>query len=673
MDSTTRRTVFACSCEDTMELDTGALTKGCGGKLRTAEHLCRSQLDRFLAALGPEAVTVGCTQEAPLFRQEAEAAGHTGPLDFVNIREQAGWSDEGRKAGPKMAALLAAAAVPMPPTPLVPLVSEGVTLILGRDATALRLAEKLKGALDLTVLLTGEEEVEPLPTAEFPVLLGRARTATGWLGQFEVMVDGHAAASPSSRAAYRWGRAQDGALSRCDLILDVTGRPPLFPAHEVRLGYLRAAPGDDAALEKLAAEAATLSGTFDKPRFVSFEAGLCAHSRNRRVGCTRCLDLCPTGAITPGAAGHWDSVAVSAEICAGCGACAAVCPTGAITYALPPTDALLRRARTLLRAYHAAGGKAPTLLLHGEQGEAMFNALSRHGPGLPADVLPLRVGEVTAMDLAMLVAPYAWGAGCVRVLMPGRRPHGAEGLLRNLDTATALLGGLGLFTGPGAIETDDPFSLLEALHAGPRRVPLPREADFFPLGTPREMLKAALNALRSALDAPATSIPLPPGAGFGTAHVADGCTLCLACTMVCPAGAFAANPDRPELSFLEDACVQCGLCVATCPEKVISLEPRLNLLPEASTRLVVKQEEPAECRACGKPFGTRASIDRVKAKLRATGHWMFADASRLALLELCEDCRVHAATESAIDPYAGPSRPRPRTEEDYKREAGGQG
>jgi hypothetical protein len=88
---------------------------------------------------------------------------------------------------------------------------------------------------------------------------------------------------------------------------------------------------------------------------------------------------------------------------------------------------------------------------------------------------------------------------------------------------------------------------------------------------------------------------------------------------------------------------------------------------------VVRQEEPAACPSCSKLFGTRASIERVKAKLRASGHWMFADPARLALLDLCEDCRVGAATGSggAIDPYAGPARPRPRLQEDYAATPGG--
>ncbi|MBW8271431.1 4Fe-4S dicluster domain-containing protein [Caldovatus aquaticus] len=675
------RIVFVCSCEDTMPLDGRALARGCGGEVRTAEQLCLAQRDRFLAALREgRPLTVACTAQAPLFREEAEAAGAgDASLAFANVREHAGWSDEARDAGPKMAALIAAAAEPMPPVPLVPLRSEGVTLILGRDAVALEAAERLKDRLDLTVLLSGEEEVAPpAHAAEYPILRGRARTATGWLGAFAVTVDGYAAPRPSSRAAFRWGPARDGAVSRCDLILDLSGRPPLFPAFAVRAGYLRADPRDAAAVERAIARAAELVGAFDKPRFVAFDPTLCAHARNRRTGCTRCLELCPTGAIAPGIAatgapGPADSVQLSAEICAGCGACAAVCPTGAATYALPPPEALLRRLRTLLLAYREAGGRDPVLLIHdAAHGEPLLDALARQGDGLPARVLPFRVGEPTQLDLGVLAAALAWGAVAVRVLLPARRPEGAEGVLRNCAYAEAALAALGL-AAPGAaragtIETDDPFALGEALRA--LRVPAFgfAPARFLALGTPRETARQGFAALREAAGEGAPAVlPLPERAPFGEARVrTEGCTLCLACVSVCPTGALGANPDRPELRFTEAACVQCGLCAATCPEKVIALVPRLNLAPEAAEPRVVKAEEPFRCLACGKPFGTRSSIERVLAKLTAgAGHWMFRDPARRRALMLCEDCRIAEVTQAGLDPYAGPPRPAPRTNEDY--------
>ena len=659
-----------------MPLDAKALRRGCearGAELRLGEQLCRGQLDRFLAAAGEgRPVTMACTQEAPLFTQEAEAAGATTPLSFVNVREHAGWSAEAADAGPKMAALLAAAAVPVPPVPLVPLRSEGTTLVLGRDEAALAAAERLRDRLDLTVLLTGERPVEPTRSDEYPVLRGRARAATGWLGAFEVVVDGYAAPSPSSRGAYRWGPARDGARSRCDLILDLSGGPSLFPLAELRQGYFRADPADPAAVERAVFDVSGLVGEFDKPRFVRFDAGLCAHSRNRRTGCTRCLDLCPAGAIAPGK----DSVEISAEICAGCGACSAVCPTGAVTYALPPPAATAARLRALLLGFAEAGGRDPLVLLHDEaHGEALLHALARHGDGLPARVLPLRVNEVSQLDLGALAGALAWGAAGVRLLLPARRPHGAEGVFRNLDYLDAALAGFGLAAGPApraaSIETDDPFSLAEALAPALALRAGWAPASFLPLGEPREVALTALQALRNAAGPAAPPVvPMPKLAPFGLARVETaGCTLCLACTNVCPTGALSANPDAPELRFLEDACVQCGLCVSTCPERVITLEPRLNFDPSASAPQVVKAEAPFPCARCGKHFGTRSSIERVKRKLAGSGHWMFQDPARLAVLDLCEDCRVFEATDGGLDPYAGPRRPVTKTTEDWLREA----
>src|SRR5690606_2153447 len=122
------------------------------------------------------------------------------------------------------------------------------------------------------------------------------------------------------------------------------------------------------------AKAADLVGEFDKPRYINFSADLCVHSRSRIVGCTRCIDLCPTGAIAPAG----DHVLIDAEICAGCGSCAAACPTGAAAYAVPDAEALLRRVRRLLVTYRDAGGQNPIVLFHdADHGTSLIDALAR--------------------------------------------------------------------------------------------------------------------------------------------------------------------------------------------------------------------------------------------------------------------------------------------------------
>jgi len=83
----------------------------------------------------------------------------------------------------------------------------------------------------------------------------------------------------------------------------------------------------------------------------------------------------------------------------------------------------------------------------------------------------------------------------------------------------------------------------------------------------------------------------------------------------------------------------------------------------------MKEEEPFCCITCSKPFGTKSSIDRVLAKLEGK-HWMFvgANAKRLDLIRMCEDCRIEASMNETIDPYGAPARPKLRTTEDYIRE-----
>jgi ferredoxin len=662
------RTVLLCSCDDTMSLEAARVGRVCrGATVATAHQLCRAELERFRAAAAAGApLTVACTQEAPLFAETAAGAD----IVFTNIRETAGWSKDAAKAGPKIAALIAAAAEPMPPTPVVSLESDGVILIYGRDERALEAAGMLKDRLDVTVLLTRPGDIAPPRVTDCPVVTGTIVAAKGRLGAFELTIDGYATALPSSRGRLAFGPGRNGAMSRCDIVLDLSNGAPLFPAADLRDGYLRADPRDEAAVLRATMKAGDLVGTFDKPRYVTFAAELCAYSRSSIVGCRRCLDLCPTAAIAPAG----DHVAIDAQICAGCGSCAAVCPTGAASYALPPADALMRKLRTLLTAYREAGGTQPILLIHDEShGGALIDALARHGDGLPANVLPLAVNEVTQIGLETIAAAFAYGAGALRLLLRARPRHDVAGLIGTLALAEPILAGLGYGAGvAAAIETDDPFALGDMLRAIGPGTPAASPAGFLPAGAKRDALRQALRELFHAAPAPVDLIALPAGAPFGKVEVdVAGCTLCLACVAACPTGALGDDPDRPTLRFTEDACVQCGLCQATCPEKVIALVPQLDFRAGTAAARVLKQEEPFNCIRCGKPFGTRSTIERVAAKLEGK-HWMFSGPnSRLEVLKMCEDCRVAAVTEDALDPYAAPARPPPRTSEDYLRERDG--
>jgi ferredoxin len=664
--------VLVCDCESTMPLEEGALTRACqavgaAGKAELNTQLCRAQLGNFQRAiLGDQPVVVACTQEAPLFREIAAEDNPEAELGFVNIREAAGWSDEAKAATPKIAALLAAAAVEAEPAPLVALSSQGVCLVYGRDEQAIEAGRQLAGRLDVTVLLSRPGEVVPPQVMDVPVFKGTIVQAKGRLGGFGVTVNDYAPALPSGRSALAFDVAKNNAFSECDLILDLSGGQPLFPAAEKRDGYLRPDPGDPAAVQRALFDIADLVGEFDKPRYVKYRPEICAHSRSRKTGCTRCLDVCPTGAIT--SAG--DVVSIDPLVCAGCGSCASVCPTGAATYQFPATESVFERLRTLLGAYREAGGKHATLLLHdGKHGSEMIGAVARFGRGLPAQVLPFPLNEVTQVGIDFLAAAFAYGAGQVVFLADPKKRDELGGLAGQIGLAESVLGGLGYGAGRLHLLDDaDPEAVEAALYglAAPA-VAIPA-GNFLPVGGKRSRAFLALRHLHEKAPEPVDLLALAPGAPFGRITVdTAGCTLCLACVSACPTGALLDDENRPWLGLREDACVQCGLCRATCPEKVIALEPRLNFTNAAMSAVTLNEDEPFECIRCGKPFGVRKSIERIADQL-AGKHSMFRESAQIDRIKMCEDCRITDQFASGDNPFKLGERPRMRTTDDDLRE-----
>jgi ferredoxin len=200
--------------------------------------------------------------------------------------------------------------------------------------------------------------------------------------------------------------------------------------------------------------------------------------------------------------------------------------------------------------------------------------------------------------------------------------------------------------------------------------PVQHPASFRTVGRARDVLRFTLRELHRVAPAPVDVIALPEGAPFGTLEVdVEGCTLCLSCVSACPTGALYDDPERPMLRFAEDACVQCGLCQATCPEKVIKLVPQIDFRAATAPARTLKEEEPAVCIRCHKPFGVKSTIERVAAKLEGR-HWMYPNANkRVDAIRMCADCRVITMSEDGFSPFADVSeRPAPRTTDDYLRE-----
>ncbi|MDJ0638767.1 MAG: 4Fe-4S binding protein [Paracoccaceae bacterium] len=640
------KSLITCDCAGSLSLDSEGLAQTTGLEVRKpCTALCTAQIDKAAAALQEGDAIFCCTQEARVFEVLADELGVDAP-PVLDLRDRAGWSADPASKLPKMSALVAEAQLPARPAKTVDVISEGLCLILGPAEVALAAADQLKDHLGVTVLI---ESADDLPdTRDYDVIVGKLRRAGGAFGQFSVVIDALQQINPGGRGGFTLSEPRDGGQSECDILLDLRGDQPLFPAHEKREGYLRADPGHSPSVAKAVMDASHMVGTFEKPLYVRVEQTLCAHSRAEQTGCTRCLDLCPTGAITPAG----EHVTIDPMICAGCGACSAACPSGAVTYDAPPVDLTMLRVQTLAKAYLEAGGTAPRLLVHDAHGAEMIRLAARHGRGLPSDVIPLEMSAIGAFGHAEAIAALAAGFAHL-TLLPGPGADRAA-----LDAQTTLAQAIGGADRIAILDTPDPDAMSDALYDA--NAPAPVETPVRPMGTRRQITRQAARALHPEKDA----LDLPDGAPYGAVLVdTEACTLCLSCVSLCPSGALGDNPDKPQLRFQEDACLQCGHCANICPEDAITYAPRLNLTEAALSQEVLNEEEPFACVECGSLFGSKSAIDRITEKL--TGHSMFTDPEKLRMIQMCDDCRVNAQFHSENNPFASGERPRPRTTDDY--------
>ena len=493
------------------------------------------------------------------------------------------------------------------PTSLVQYSSRGRVAVIG-GIEAQDFAARLCGNLTAQVILT-QGAVEPgVPT--IPVGIRPIRIE-GYLGHFNI-------------ALGEEGRPNFESL-QVDMILDLSEVAllgmPLKPP-----GYLTSI-AEEPYLTEVEQALKDLVGTFEKPKYFSYDAAICAHGRSGISGCSLCIDACPADAINS----LIESVEVNPHLCQGGGVCASVCPTGAIRYVYPKVTDCLRTLRTLLSSYAGAGGSNAVIAF-------VAQAEADRLENKPDNLLPVVVEELASTGMDVWLSALAYGADAVLLVDAGAMPDSVAGFIRRqIDTADSILQGLGYQH--NAIRIADPGSLVQQCETA-GAFNLQKPASFAGSTEKRRTLLQAIDHLYQQSSTAHELIPLPSQSPFGRIVVdANACTLCMGCTSVCPSNALAAGNDIPKLEFFEINCVQCGICAAACPEHAISLEPRLVADAEQRRGMVVlHQEEPFCCTRCGKAFATRSIIDNMTKKL--AGHHMFQSERAIQRLMMCEDCRV---------------------------------
>lgn len=521
--------------------------------------------------------------------------------------------------------------------------STGQLLIIGEEVVpAFAIAQRMRDRLTCTLMVTRSRMkaarpagkaaessgLAPLPPEQndgVTVVYGELLDLNGRLGEFRATL-----ATPEGEVSLA---QYAGARGHFDLVLDL-GATPRIRREIPPVGYY--APGDDeGALERALAEIPEMVGEFEKPKFFDYNPDICAHGASKLTGCRRCLDACPTVAITS----IGDKIAVDPYLCQGGGSCATACPTGAITYVYPSVSDLLAAIRALLKEYRRAGGRHPSLLFHDAQtGRETIARISEH---LPEHVIPFEVEEIGSLGMDAWLAALAYGANEVLLLATDAvAPSVRREVENQIEFTAAILAGMGLSKKRiRHLMAESDAALLKQLS---KIEPQPElaAANFSAMDEKRTTIRMAVDHLYAQTTASKRFTKLPDGAPFGQINVdRKGCTLCMACVSVCPASALSDGGDLPQLSFTEWNCVQCGLCETACPEQVITRAPRFVYDAELRrTARILNEDKVFSCVSCGKPFSTQRMMDQMASKL--SGHWMFQKPEAVRRLHMCEDCRV---------------------------------
>jgi tetrathionate reductase subunit B len=381
----------------------------------------------------------------------------------------------------------------------------------------------------------------------------------------------------------------------------------------------------------------------------AYDASLCAAGGDGLKGCRLCAESCPYGAISPLDTPEGTVMRIDPGMCERCGACTGACPTSALQRSfLPDAEVYATTSESLRDA-----GEDRVLLVTCKESRTLAESFEAE---LPVTILTLP--SLLIVNETHLVHALQRGAtGVALIGCPACHHHSPDLLEVPMQTARALTGEQNRL----AYVEDDGSEEVRAALEGFIRSLADRESPELPAGEPvpagetrREVLLGMLGEFET--------VPgghLQAEAPFGEVEVdPDLCTMCGACSRVCPTEALSYDVEEGELSFRTADCVGCGLCEQACPERAVKLDPRARTGAALLERRPLISNDPVACRNCGKPHITKRLLEHSRRVLSRSKSPLTGSTQQI---DLCPDCR---SVEPERAPGGTPSgrRERPRKE-----------
>lgn len=369
-------------------------------------------------------------------------------------------------------------------------------------------------------------------------------------------------------------------------------------------------------------------------KLLSVSTNGCASGKSGFTGCSLCEVICPSGAITR----NGDSIVFNEISCEGCCACASVCPLSHFQLKqdiYPKMEFLLNSSRL-----------SPNILMFGcKHSLPVLEIAGRKKIKYPP-ILPLFLPCTAGVSEVHILRAFDLGADGV-IIMGCRdclsKSNGATGL------AGLILKDLGLDGRISIINSDGTDSFVGSMTAFSKcLVPNPLKVQVVTKMEKSGKRQNMLKLLRSM----AAKTGIVPGLvvhdkeyPFAAISIGKKCTVCGACTAMCPTGAL--NREGGSIQFTYGDCIACGLCEKACPEAAIKTRNVLDLAKLVyGVQETLIQTGMQECSACKRPYMTAAAFDRITGSLILNvrndlkpQEQVELINNQVELLKLCEQCR----------------------------------